>query len=513
MTTNSGSLATVDSTSVSAGSTPSRRPSTDGVSFDQLFSKTVEQFDSTDRRINDRRATDTGRDEGYADQSAGSIDDDVRAEPTTDAATDTASARRRRLARANQGQAGANEAADPVDAMMMAAVAPPTIAQAPDAAANTATAANTANTANTATAVTPAVVDAAADATPLNPGANTIAPATDVQQASAQPASPVPNEAAASTPSIAAADVLAAATAAVELPTNPTPNAAAVRDAAAPQPDAPSISSVAPGSGTAADIATTATTASSSPAPTVAPTDRVPTARTDGPAADTATQRATADAAFATMAANGDGERAATGAPATAAPTTTAARRATTIDGASSTTPAATTATPTGSAAAARPGPVRSGETTQQPRPAAPEASRERLAMGASATGPMKIDLSDEGLGPLTLQAHQAAGELHLTLTAGEAATRGLLADHRAALQRELESTGTKVGSLDINQPQNPNSGQAGDRRGNAPTERRTPAQSAAPGVNTGRRGSTSPSSTPSTPTRTAPMSGLDVRI
>ena len=472
MTTISGSLATVDSTSVSAGSTPSRRPSTDGVSFDQLFSKTVEQFDSTDRRINDRRATDTGRDEGYADQSAGSIDDDVRAEPTTDAATDTASARRRRLARANQGQAGANEAADPVDAMMMAAVAPPTIAQAPDAAANTATAA------------TPAVGDAAADATPLNPGANTIAPATDVQQASAQPASPVPNEAAASTPSIAAADVLAAATAAVELPTNPTPNAAAVRDAAAPQPDAPSISSVAPGSGTAADIATTATTASSSPAPTVAPTDRVPTARTDGPAADTATQRATADAAFATMAANGDGERAATGAPATAAPTTTAARRATTIDGASSTTPAATTATPTGSAAAARPGPVRSGETTQQPRPAAPEASRERLAMGASATGPMKIDLSDEGLG-----------------------------DHRAALQRELDSTGTKVGSLDINQPQNPNSGQAGDRRGNAPTERRTPAQSAAPGVNTGRRGSTSPSSTPSTPTRTAPMSGLDVRI
>ena len=508
MTTISGSLATVDTTSVSAGSTPSRRPSTDGVSFDQLFSKTMEQFDSTDRRINDRRATDAGRDEGYVDQSSGSIDDDARAEPGTDAATDTASARRRRLARANQGQGGANEAADPVDALTMVAVVPPTIAQAPEAAANTATAANT------VTAVTPAAVDAAANATSLNPWVNNVTPATDVQQASAQPASPVPNEAAASTPSVDAANVLATVAAAVELPANPTPNAAAVRDAAAAEPDAPSISPAAPASGTGADTAAdTTTTASSSPAPTVAPTDRVPTTRTDGLAADTATQRATADAAFATMAANGDGERAATGAPTTAAPSPTAARRATTIDGASSTTPAATTATPTGSAAAARPSSVRSGETTQQPRPAAPEASRERLAMGASATGPMKIDLSDEGLGPLTLQAHQAAGELHLTLTAGEAATRGLLADHRAALQRELESTGTKVGSLDINQPQNPNSGQAGDRRGNAPTERRNTAQSAAPGVNTGPRGSTSPSSTPSTPTRTAPMSGLDVRI
>jgi hypothetical protein len=212
------------------------------------------------------------------------------------------------------------------------------------------------------------------------------------------------------------------------------------------------------------------------------------------------------------MAANGDGERAATGAPATAAPTTTAARRATTIDGASSTTPAATTATPTGSAAAARPGSVRSGETTQQPRPAAPEASRERLAMGASATGPMKIDLSDEGLGPLTLQAHQAAGALHLTLTASEAATRGLLVDHRAALQRELEATGTKVGTLDINQPGNPSSGQAGDRSGNAPADRRTPAQGNTTGVNAARPSSTAPT-TQSAPTRAASPSGLDVRI
>ena len=62
----------------------------------------------------------------------------------------------------------------------------------------------------------------------------------------------------------------------------------------------------------------------------------------------------------------------------------------------------------------------------------------------------MSIDLSDEGLGPLTLQASNGLGGLQLRLTAGERAVGDALAASAHQLREELEASGTRLGSLDV---------------------------------------------------------------
>ncbi len=62
----------------------------------------------------------------------------------------------------------------------------------------------------------------------------------------------------------------------------------------------------------------------------------------------------------------------------------------------------------------------------------------------------MSIDLSDEGLGPLTLQASNGIGGLQLRLTAGERAIGDALAASAHLLREELEASGTRLGSLDV---------------------------------------------------------------
>ncbi len=69
----------------------------------------------------------------------------------------------------------------------------------------------------------------------------------------------------------------------------------------------------------------------------------------------------------------------------------------------------------------------------------------------------MSIDLSDEGLGPLTLQAANGAGGLQLRLTAGDRAVGDALAASAHELRRELEASGTTLGSLDIGHRDTPN--------------------------------------------------------
>lgn len=69
--------------------------------------------------------------------------------------------------------------------------------------------------------------------------------------------------------------------------------------------------------------------------------------------------------------------------------------------------------------------------------------------VGNGLGGTMTVDLSDEGLGQLSLQAHQGSGGLHVTLAAGESSTRDLLLSQSASLRSELESLGS-LGSLDV---------------------------------------------------------------
>jgi hypothetical protein len=88
------------------------------------------------------------------------------------------------------------------------------------------------------------------------------------------------------------------------------------------------------------------------------------------------------------------------------------------------------------------------------PEPTAPPLATtpgERAGHGLPVSVPsLSIDLSDEGLGPLTLQAQQGAGGVHVRLTAADATVSDLLARSGAELRRDLEAGGTTLGSLDI---------------------------------------------------------------
>lgn len=75
----------------------------------------------------------------------------------------------------------------------------------------------------------------------------------------------------------------------------------------------------------------------------------------------------------------------------------------------------------------------------------------EKPALRGSLSLPsISVDLSDEGLGPMQLQARQGADGLHLTITAADREVGAALARAGSELRRDLEAAGTLVGSLDI---------------------------------------------------------------
>jgi hypothetical protein len=87
--------------------------------------------------------------------------------------------------------------------------------------------------------------------------------------------------------------------------------------------------------------------------------------------------------------------------------------------------------------------------TTAAQRPE-PRPVRQHDQLGNLSMPSMSIDLSDEGLGPLTLQALSGAGVVHLKLTAADRQVGDALARSGDELRRELEAGGTNVGTLDI---------------------------------------------------------------
>jgi hypothetical protein len=62
----------------------------------------------------------------------------------------------------------------------------------------------------------------------------------------------------------------------------------------------------------------------------------------------------------------------------------------------------------------------------------------------------LSMDLSDEGLGPLTLHALNGAGVVHLKLTAADPAVGNVLSRAAGDLRRDLEASGTNVGTLEV---------------------------------------------------------------
>lgn len=137
--------------------------------------------------------------------------------------------------------------------------------------------------------------------------------------------------------------------------------------------------------------------------------------------------------------------------------------------------------------------------------------------VGNGLGGTMTVDLSEEGLGQLSLQAHQGSGGLHVTLAAGESATRDLLLSQSSSLRAELESLGT-VGSLDVtdslaggdngrSQSGDGRASGAGDRSGDGGRNGRSDRPGAGPGSRPGV------GATRTAGARTTSSTGLDLLI
>jgi hypothetical protein len=151
-----------------------------------------------------------------------------------------------------------------------------------------------------------------------------------------------------------------------------------------------------------------------------------------------------------------------------ASPATTAVDSPSTTTGTGAGTASGTAAPVTGSTSGTgAPNDPRATTTATPERVTELRRMRDRAALGGVAGGAMSVDLSDEGLGPLTLHALQSASGVHLTLEAADQATRDLLTSQGRALRNELEAGGTTLGSLDI---QHSGPGSSGERGAGTPS-------------------------------------------
>lgn len=122
----------------------------------------------------------------------------------------------------------------------------------------------------------------------------------------------------------------------------------------------------------------------------------------------------------------------------------------------------------------------------------------------------LSVDLSDEGLGPLTLQAQQGADGVHVRLTAADARVSDLLSRAGGELRHDLQSSGVALGSLDIAHGDLAHGHAGGDRQPSSTAAR--PAPPAAPTATSGLTPGVEPLR-PGTSPRASAVDGVDVRI
>lgn len=103
----------------------------------------------------------------------------------------------------------------------------------------------------------------------------------------------------------------------------------------------------------------------------------------------------------------------------------------------------------------------------------APAPGTHRPPLGLVDTRRLAIDLGDEGLGPLRLQALTQGGTLHMSLSAADPLVREALVRNSFELRRDLESAGVNLGSLDVgNFDRGHQGGTASQRDGDAASMR-----------------------------------------
>jgi hypothetical protein len=459
--------------------------SSDG-GFEALFSRTIEA-DASSAVAGDRAETAAARLDRRAglDRQRDAVADDrhpTRADDSVDRVTDRATDPSDRAARAEAANEpddidrparprAVNDSNDPsVVAMPLVIVAPLAV-----------------QTLTSSPSVTPSLVPGTVAATPTVEAAGAQPGATAETVASMVPGASGATMAPAGTPTDPAVATGVPTTVGDALPTSIESLAAAVDEqavtslAAAAQPTssdatAPQPSSAAP-TAVSVDASQADALSSSARASSVAPVADsaisavsavVPQSTAQSTAQTTAQTTAQAvGAADAVL----DGALDAGGidsARSAASPATTAVDGPSTTTGTGAGTASGTAAPVTGSTAGTgAPNDPRATTTATPERVTELRRMRDRAALGGVAGGAMSVDLSDEGLGPLTLHALQSASGVHLTLEAADQATRDLLTSQGRALRNELEAGGTTLGSLDI---QHSGPGSSGERGAGTPS-------------------------------------------
>lgn len=452
--------------------------SSDG-GFEALFSRTIEA-DASSAVAGDRAETAAARLDRRAglDRQRDAVTDDrhpTRADDSVDRVTDRATDPSDRAARAEAAnepddidrparpRAAASDSNDPsVVAMPLVIVAPLAV-----------------QTLTSSPSVTPSLVPGTVAATPTVEASGAQPGATAETVASMVPGAPGATMAPAGTPTDPAVATGVPTTVGDALPTSIESLAAAVDEqavtslAAAVQPTssdatAPQPSSAAP-TAVSVDASQADALSSSARASSVAPVaasaiSAVSAVVPQSTAQTTAQAVGAADAVLdgALDAGGIDSVRSA------ASPATTAVDGPSTTTGTGAGTASGTAAPVTGSTAGTgAPNDPRATTTATPERVTELRRMRDRAALGGVAGGAMSVDLSDEGLGPLTLHALQSASGVHLTLEAADQATRDLLTSQGRALRNELEAGGTTLGSLDI---QHSGPGSSGERGAGTPS-------------------------------------------
>ena len=449
--------------------------SSDG-GFEALFSRTIEA-DASSAVAGDRAETAAARLDRRAglDRQRDAVADDrhpTRADDSVDRAADRAADPSDRAARAEAANepddidrparpraaaSGSNDSS--VVAMPLVIVAPLAV-----------------QTATAAPSVTPSLVPGTDAAVPTIDAAGAQPGATDETVASMVPGAPGATMAPAGTPTDPAVATGVPTTVGDALQTSIESLAAAVdeqavtslaaavqptsSDATAPQPSSAAPTAVSVDASQADALSSSARASSVAPVAASAVSAVVPQSTAQSTAQAVGAADAVLDGAL--DAGGIDSVRSA------ASPATTAVDGPSTTTGTGAGTASGTAAPVTGSTSGTgAPNDPRATTTATPERVTELRRMRDRAALGGVAGGAMSVDLSDEGLGPLTLHALQSASGVHLTLEAADQATRDLLTSQGRALRNELEAGGTTLGSLDI---QHSGPGSSGERGAGTPS-------------------------------------------
>jgi hypothetical protein len=147
--------------------------------------------------------------------------------------------------------------------------------------------------------------------------------------------------------------------------------------------------------------------------------------------------------------------------------------------------------------------PLADSSATSAPAATTPGETTRPQAMRLAGRHRLALDLGNEGLGPLRMEALADGGTLHLNLLAGDRATTDAISARLPELRQDLESAGVRLGQLDVGTRQQ-DAGDHADRREPGP---------ASPHAAAGAGRARPATDNPSHPRRVSARDGFDLRL